>query len=69
VFPVLLRNAQHHISKAEYGRATDSLIEEVVQDLSDFPAHLDLQQQGLFAMGYYHQRNENYRKKSRKEAA
>lgn len=63
VFPILLRTAQHHIAKAEYGRFTDAQIEKVVQDLSEFPAHLNLEQQGLFAMGYYHQRNANYNKK------
>lgn len=56
VFPRLLRLAQHHIQKAEYGRWNDKMIEEIMGDLSEFPAHLSLDDQGMFAIGYYHQR-------------
>jgi len=56
VFPQLLRLAQHHIQKAEYGRRSDKMIEEIMQGISEFPAHLSLDDQGLFAIGYYHQR-------------
>jgi len=56
VFPQLLRLAQHHIQKAEYGRHNDKLIEEIMQNIQEFPAHLGLDDQGLFAIGYYHQR-------------
>jgi CRISPR-associated protein Csd1 len=56
VFPLLLRNAQNHISKAKAG-GYDKLIRDVLEHLdNEFPAHLDLQAQGLFALGYYHQR-------------
>jgi CRISPR-associated protein Csd1 len=56
VFPQLLRLAQHHIQKAEYGRWTDRVIEEIMGGISEFPSHLSLDNQGLFAIGYYHQR-------------
>jgi CRISPR-associated protein Csd1 len=56
VFPQLLRLAQHHIQKAEYGGRTDKMIEEVMQGIEKFPAHLSLDDQGTFAIGYYHQR-------------
>lgn len=56
VFPQLLRLAQHHIQKAEYGRRSDRMIEEIMCGISEFPAHLSLDDQGLFAIGYYHQR-------------
>ncbi|OPY11366.1 MAG: CRISPR-associated protein (Cas_Csd1) [Syntrophus sp. PtaB.Bin001] len=56
VFPQLLRLAQHHIQKAEYGRRNDGLIEDIIQNIQEFPAHLGLDDQGLFAIGYYHQR-------------
>lgn len=62
VFPQLLRLAQHHIQKAEYGRKTDKMIEEIIQDIQEFPAHLSLDDQGLFAIGYYHQRKSFYTK-------
>ncbi|MBE9551289.1 MAG: type I-C CRISPR-associated protein Cas8c/Csd1, partial [Proteobacteria bacterium] len=67
VFPRLLRLAQHHIRKAEYGRNTDKMIEEVMQDIQVFPAHLSLDDQGLFAIGYYHQRKDFYTKSYKKE--
>ena len=64
VFPQLLRLAQHHIKKSEYGRRVDKMIEEITQELQDFPAHLSLDDQGLFALGYYHQRQAFYTKTS-----
>ncbi|MDO3409433.1 type I-C CRISPR-associated protein Cas8c/Csd1 [Saccharibacillus sp. CPCC 101409] len=55
VFPILLRLAQHHMSKAEYGRFRDREIGAILQGVDGFPNHLDLKQQGLFMLGYYHQ--------------
>jgi CRISPR-associated protein Csd1 len=56
VFPLLLRNAQNHISKASaYGY--DKMIREVLDHIDGaFPSHLNLKDQGYFALGYYHQR-------------
>jgi len=62
VFPQLLRLGQHHISKAEYGGYTDKLIAEVVDGIDELPNHLSLEDQGLFTLGYYHQRNALFRK-------
>lgn len=62
VFPQLLRLSQHHISKAEYGGYTDKLMAEVVDGIDELPKHLSLEDQGLFTLGYYHQRNVLYRK-------
>jgi len=64
VFPVLLRLAQHHIAKAEYGGIADRQIEAIVGKLDSFPAHLNLEEQGNFVLGYYHQRQDFYRKRS-----
>jgi len=60
VFPQLLRLAQHHIQKADYGTRNDKLIEEIVSGIGEFPAHLSLDNQGFFALGYYHQRQSFY---------
>jgi CRISPR-associated protein Csd1 len=57
VFPQLLKLAQHHIQKAEYGGRSDKMIEDVMQGINTFPTHLNLDDQGMFAIGYYHQRN------------
>jgi CRISPR-associated protein Csd1 len=62
VFPQLLRMAQHHVQKAEYGSRTDKMIEEVMEGIVSFPAHLLLDDQGMFAIGYYHQRQAFYTK-------
>ncbi|MDY6825227.1 MAG: type I-C CRISPR-associated protein Cas8c/Csd1 [Thermodesulfobacteriota bacterium] len=66
VFPRLLRLAQHHIekTKSEYGHVSDRRIAEIVEDIKEFPAHLNVKQQGLFAIAYYQQRNEFYKKKT-----
>ncbi len=67
VFPVLLRLAQHHIAKSEYGGYVDKQIEGVMSDINSFPTHLNLDQQGLFALGYYQQRSALYKKAGQKE--
>jgi CRISPR-associated protein Csd1 len=64
VFPMLLRLSQHHIQKAEFGFVSDKRIEEIMCDLKEFPAHLSLEEQGLFAIGYYHQRQALFTKKT-----
>jgi CRISPR-associated protein Csd1 len=69
----LFRNAQYHLSKADGGIATNISkdFETIASALGhEFPAALDLEAQGRFALGYYHQRAE-YRRISteRKEAA
>jgi CRISPR-associated protein Csd1 len=65
IFPILLRLAQHHISAAEYGRFVDKQIEEIMKDIKEFPPHLTLDDQGMFMLGYYHQRNALYEKKDK----
>lgn len=61
VFPLLLRLSRHHLSKAEYGESTDRKIQKVLIQVDGFPAHLTLEDQGQFILGYYHQREQgNY---------
>lgn len=67
VFPILLRLVQHHLAKAEYGRITDKRIEEVMGGIGSFPSYLNLEEQGLFVLGYYHQRQALYAKNEKKE--
>ncbi len=61
VFPILLRGAQFHLNKlardkpgAKYN--LELALEETTSMLGDFPATLNLKDQGLFALGFYHQR-------------
>jgi CRISPR-associated protein Csd1 len=34
----------------------EKLLAEIMAGITDFPAHLNLPDQGRFAIGYYHQR-------------
>lgn len=67
VFPKLLRLTQHHIEKAEYGYVSDRRIAEIMEDIDSFPAYLNMKQQGMFSIAYYHQRNEIYKTKNQKK--
>jgi CRISPR-associated protein Csd1 len=56
VFPRLLRTYQHHLAKMEKGKVRrEILVREIHDDLTEYPTHLNLTDQGLFAIGYYHQ--------------
>jgi CRISPR-associated protein Csd1 len=63
VFPALIRLAQHHIPKTNSPGFHQANLGEVLDGIGDFPSTLSLGQQGLFALGYYHQRQEFYRRK------
>ncbi len=67
-FPILLRLSQHHISKAKYGYVSDRRIQDIMQKLevenAPFPRHLSLDEQGIFVLGYYHQRADFYKPKT-----
>lgn len=64
VFPRLVALAQHHITKLSVGWQIfyQKQLGEVLDGLSTFPATLGLEDQGLFALGYYHQRQEFFKK-------
>jgi len=58
-FPHLMKLKNHHLAKLENrGRAVnlEKIITEIIGGITDFPSHLSLQDQGRFAVGYYHQR-------------
>jgi CRISPR-associated protein Csd1 len=67
VFPVLLKLAQHHIAKSDWGFRSDQAIQEIMSGIDGFPKTLTLEEQGMFIIGYYHQRKANYRKKEDSE--
>ncbi|MDF2667696.1 MAG: cas8c [Paenibacillus sp.] len=58
VFPMLLKLSQHHISKADYGQFRDREIQEILGPIEVFPIRLDMNQQGMFMLGYYHQKQD-----------
>lgn len=66
VFPHLMKLKNYHIAKIENkGRAInfEKLIGEIIEDIKGFPSHLSLDDQGYFAVGYYHQRQDFFKKK------
>jgi CRISPR-associated protein Csd1 len=66
VFGTLMRLKNHHLAKLDNkGRAVnlEKLVGEIVSHFDDFPAHIDLHEQGRFAIGYYHQRQDFFMKK------
>ena len=68
VFPTLLKLAQKHLQKLPEGRAVHfnrqitELLALVPED--GFPSRLSLPDQGKFAIGYYHQTQQRYTKKT-----
>jgi CRISPR-associated protein Csd1 len=71
IFPRLLRMTQHHMSKLHDGQRVnrDKLIQEICASVDSFPRHLNLEEQGLFQIGYYHQRQDLFTKKPEPETA
>ena len=58
VYPTLMRLKNHHLAKLHKGRKInlEIIIGEIMDKIDTFPPHLDLHNQGKFAVGYYHQR-------------
>lgn len=72
VFPHLMGLKNHHLDKL--GQANGGLkqwyerqLDEVVSGLEEFPAHLMLDDQGRFAVGYHHQRRDLFTRKAKDE--
>lgn len=70
-FPILLRLSQHHISKSDYGYFRDREIQDIMEKLevnkNPFPKHLNLDEQGIFVLGYYHQKADFFKVNSQNE--
>ena len=61
VFSRLIQGARPHLAKLQRDRrgaafALNRRLEEIMAGITSFPAVLSLEEQGLFALGYYHQR-------------
>ena len=67
VFATILNLSVHHAEKLNEGRRIyfEKLKQEILANIpaDGFPSHLDLQDQGRFFVGYYHQRQEFFLKK------
>lgn len=70
VFPTLLKLKNHHLAKLEVGQKTwlEKLLGEIFSELpEDFPRVFNLEDQGRFAVGYYHQRQDFFTKRNTNE--
>ena len=65
VFTTLLRLKNAHLKKLSVGQSAwfEKLLGEILDSVTDFPKHLPLPDQGRFALGYYHQRQDFFTKK------
>ncbi len=66
VFTTLMRLKNHHLAKLpSKGQMVnfERLLAEIVGGIDDFPAHMNLSDQGRFAIGYYHQRQDFFTKR------
>ncbi len=74
IFPVLLRNAQNHFGKLRKDKAglAVNLEKEVGQIIdalpANFPRSLPIEEQGRFAIGYYHQTQARFARTGGQEA-
>lgn len=72
IFPNLLNLAQYHIAKINKENNTkfnyyDKVIGEILLNVNEFPAVFSSDEQGMFILGYYHQREDIYTSKKDKE--
>lgn len=68
VFPRIVRMSQHHLGKLEKKSRVyhEKRIGALYSMFDKYPAHLNLHDQGLFAIGYYHQRQDIFTTKKNK---
>lgn len=65
VFPRLIRLNTFHLAKLDGGLRVvrEKLVGEIVSSLDRFPKFLNLEEQGLFTIGYFHQRQDFFASK------
>lgn len=71
VFPILLNLKDKHLKKLDGGIRVyyDKQVSDLMVKMTeDYPTHLSLQDQGVFQIGYYHQKQKRYEKKHQEEA-
>ena len=63
--------SQHHLGKLDHPTRVyhEKQIQEICGRVDNFPSHLNLNDQGLFALGYYHQRQAIFTKKAKPDPA
>lgn len=70
VFPRLISLSQNHLKKMKNSQKVyyDKLLIDLCSKVGEsYPARMTLQEQGVFQLGYYHQRQKKFEKKDKKE--
>ena len=72
-FAPLMKLSQHHMSsigkKSAGGKIElEKQLASIMEKIDTFPSHLNMEQQGLFAIGYYHRRQEFFNTKKEQDA-
>ena len=71
VFAQLMKLNKHHLNdypadKIGIKRKMDDEIGSIINSIESFPAHLNLNEQSQFAIGYYHEKQSFFESKSEK---
>lgn len=66
VFPILIRLKNSHIRKLDKPTYLEIQLTELMGKINKFPVRLSLEEQGDFALGYYHQIQKRFEKKEEK---
>ena len=68
IFPRLMKLAQYHLKKDDYGIIDNKIVGEIMEKLgNEFPQTLSLNDQGKFIIGYYHQYQSFFKKSDKKD--
>lgn len=72
VFYMLLKNSANHVAKlrkdsekSKLAYYYDTMVQDIMSALSEFPTTQSAEDQGLFMIGYYHQRKDFFTKKTK----
>lgn len=68
-FPLIIRLSQNHQKKLKSDKAGRAVffqkeLQDILANVENFPSYLNLEDQGMFAIGYYHQYQSFFVKKS-----
>lgn len=68
-FPQVIQSARLYLPKLNEGKQIfyNKLIQSIIENIDNFPTHLNNIQQGEFCLGYYHQRQDFFTKKDKNE--
>lgn len=67
VFPVLIKLKNHHLGKLDSPALVtwfEKVLGEIFDGIASIPSRLSLNEQALFAIGYYHQQQDFFKKKA-----